>query len=91
MCCVGEMLFHMDDFFLRYYSCLLDKTIQNIFYKIKFSFLCTHHIDVVYFLLIFLPDFYCVRVFWRQMPFYTLLIRLRDTPCAFHIFAQKEI
>ena len=50
---------------------------KNYFYKIKFSFLCTP-IDIVYLFFNFIGDgggpFFCVRVFWRQMPVYTLLM-----------------
>ena len=74
-----EMNFHMDEFFNMYsstffplYLCTtIEKTIHNTFYKIKFLFLCTP-ICMICFLLTFF-SFCCVRVFWRQMIFCTLL------------------
>ena len=45
----------MEEFFTLLFLCTpIDQTIQNIFYKIKFSFLCTP-IDIVFFY--FLIDF----------------------------------
>ena len=42
-----EMVFHMDDFSKIFFLCTtIGKTFRNIFYKIKFSFLCTP-IDIV--------------------------------------------
>ena len=49
----------------------IDKTIQNIFYKIKFSFLCTPHLYG--FSNNFLFSFWCAPRLWCQMPFCTLL------------------
>ena len=51
----------------------IDKTSQIIFYKIKFFFMYTRT-DIVWFGFNFLLNFYCVRVFWRQMPVSPLLV-----------------
>ena len=50
MCCFaffrGYMFFNVISFYNLFLCTPIDKTIHNIFYKIKYSFLCTS-IDIV--------------------------------------------